>query len=236
MTHSTRRSYKEKYELLKKKAGPDHTEELVQNLAEFSEFQALSEQRRAQQYDLLQELAKEITDLVIVMDAREGQLRMEFKDIRKPLDANLCSMDGDLIIRRARDVVRYASERIGIAGCRIADLDAKVSNLTVGASLLKPAAIKSKHGFYESYVVGSSPTEEEKFNLDIREGRNPRLIHYDYETDQDNSDLEEDDREEINDTALVSTRDTRFAKPQGRTASSRRLSQEKAKNNSVDFS
>jgi hypothetical protein len=235
MTHSTRRSYKDKYEELKKRdqtSTKDNVDELSRNLAEFGEFQALAEQRRAQQYDLLQDLARHVTDLVIILDSRDGQLGLSMKDLRKPIDANLCSMDGDLIIRRTRDLVRHASERVGMSGCRISDLQNQVNSLRVGASLLQPTAARARKGYFESYLVGNSPTATEMTEIDLHSSKNPRSQNYEYFTEED---ISESEAETDNTTAGAVAVVNKFAKPVGRTAAARRLSQEKS-NHYVDIS
>jgi hypothetical protein len=227
MVHTTRKSYKEKYESLRQASGRPNrdVDELARNLAEFGEFQAVAEGKRAEQYDLLQDLAREITELVIMLDARDGQLGLSFKDTRVPIDANLVSMDGNLIVRRARDVVKKATDRVGIAGCRVDELQNQLNNLKVGASLLKPVAEKARRGFFESYIVGNSPTEAEMTDIDMIPGKNPRSMSYDYRTDEESSDSEV---EENNSTAVALSSPRSFAKPSGRTAASRRTSQEKS--------
>lgn len=217
MTHSSRRSYKEKY--LAARSGIPEVEEHTRTLSDISELQAVQELNREELHSLLREVAEATSDLVALLDSKDGQLGFKVKDIRKPTDANLPFMDGKLIARRTRDVIRQAHSRVGMAGLGLNDMRDALQNMTVGVSLLKPQIAKVKRGVMESYVVGANPKTSEIESAVEDEGKNPRLQDYTYETDKSDSDDEDYDD---NSRSLVPATPKRFAKPAGRSPESRR--------------
>jgi len=200
MTHSSRRSYKDKYLALKDNS-LDVSKE-VAALAEAAEFQSLVEYQRQQQHEKLQELAKEVMETVRLLDGNSSRLGFRFKDVSRPTDQNLDKYDATLIIRRSRDVVRYANERIAIAASLIEDYRDSLNSVRTGTQLLLPEISKAQRGYLESYEIGQNPQAAEVQEAQNNRGKNPRLNGYIYETDDDNSvsDLEQED--ERSDSAM----------------------------------
>jgi hypothetical protein len=227
MTHSTRKSYKEKY--LAAKAGIPDSNDHAEVLSDLSELHSLSELKREELHKLLQEVAEAASDLVGILDSRDGQLGFNVKDVRKPIDANLPMMDGNLIARRTRDILRYAHSRIGMAGLGINDLRHSLQQITTGVSLLKPALVRGRKGVMESYIIGSSPKSDEIDSATNGYGKNPRMKDYEYETDVSDSDEENTEQGR---TALVPTSPQRIIKPAGRSPAARRANKE---SNEIDI-
>jgi hypothetical protein len=201
MTHSSRKSYKEKYEQLK--ANIPNADGEARKLAELAEYKAVHEFARAEQHKLIREMAECATELVEVLDSRNGQLGFKVKDVRKPIDANLSQMDGNLIVRRTRDLVKHAISRIAMAGYGLEELRDSVTTLQTGVKLLEPVIEKSYAGYMESYAVGSNPTDREVEEVTKDKGKSPRTLGYVYETDDDDSDDEDSLHEETLNTSLV---------------------------------
>lgn len=228
MTHSTRMSYKDKY--LAAKADVELSESNAELLTEFSRFQEIAELKRAEQHAILQEVADAANILSEMLDSKVGQLGFKIKDVRKPIDVNLSSMDAKLIARRTRDLIKHATTRIGIAGLGVSELRDSVTQLSLGVTMLEPAMRRAQRGYTESYVVGRSPTDRELEEARDHEGKNPRTLDYEYETDDSDSEPESEDKKAL---AVVQSPALRLSKPTGRTPASRRV---KPDANAIDIS
>lgn len=225
MVHTTRRSYKQKY--LELKANIPDVDEETKRLADIAEYHAVLEHARSEQHKILKEMADAAVELISVLDSRNGQLGFDIKDIRKPIDNSLDKMDGNLIARRTRDVLRHAATRVAMAGYGIEELRNAIVPLKTGVQLLQPGVERSYKGYMESYTIGSNPTEKEIEAITDHKGKNPRQLDYEYETDNDSSD-EEQENEPVSsvDKSLVIQRPLTTRKPSAKTPAGRRLSDE----------
>lgn len=203
MTHSTRKSYKDKYLALK--SGIPDVSPAVEGLTDAARILAQHEVERKRQHEVIQELARAVGELVLMLDSSDGKLGYSIKDVSKPIDRVLDSLDGTLIVRRSRDVVLRAAERIGLASCGISELRKDVQELNMGAHLLTDQIVRTKHGYLESFVIGTAPSWNEIEESKDNRGKNPRTLDFDYTTDADDSDEDdsEDEVEEQEDNSLV---------------------------------
>jgi len=226
MTHSTRKSYKEKYLACKQNIAS--VDQHAEDLATLAEFQALAEHQRSQQHKVLQEVAEFVVELVELMDSKAGQLGFKIKDVRKPVDANLPSMDGLLIARRTRDILKHASSRIAVASLGLDELRDSVNSLTTGVQLLQPTLQRSRNGYLESYVIGKNPTDREIEEAQGGTGKNPRTLDYSYETDYESSESEDEEDEDTQQmsTAVVSSGKATGPRMPAKKPAGRRLSDE----------
>lgn len=220
MTHSSRRSYKDKYLAAKAEADLPDVREEAEALSQLAELQSVTEHERAKLHSILQEVAILTSDFVALLDTRDGQMQFQVKDVRKPIDSNLMSMDSALIARRTRDVMRHAYDRLGMASMGMKDLRESVAELKTGIRLLQPSTRKLQSGYLESFVVGKNPTDKEIQEAEEVRGKNPRTLAYQYETDDSDS---ENETASTNASALVPTSPSRIVKPPGRTPASRRV-------------
>lgn len=220
MTHSSRRSYKDKYLAAKAEAEIPDVRVEAEALSQLSELQSVTEHERAKLHGTLQEVANLTSDIVALLDSRDGQMSFQVKDIRKPIDSNLPAMDSTLIARRTRDVLRHAYDRLGMASMGMKDLRDSIAELKTGINLLQPSTRRLQAGYLESFVVGKNPTDKEIQEAEDVRGKNPRTLAYEYETDDSDS---EEENPTNNSGALVPTSPTRVAKPPGRTPASRRI-------------
>jgi hypothetical protein len=211
MTHSSRKSYKEKYEQLK--ANIPNTQGEAQKLSDLAEYKAVQEHARVEQHKLLCEMAEYATELVEVLDSRNGQLGFNVKDIRKPIDTNLNQMDGNLIARRTRDVLKHAIARVAMAGYGMTELRDSIVTLQTGVQLLQPVVEQSYAGYMESYIVGAHPTSREIEEATQEKGKNPRTLGYTYDTDDDDSEDEAVSVQIPKETSLVVQRSGKPTSP-----------------------
>jgi len=220
MTHSTRRSYKEKYLAAKAESEIPNVREDAEALAQLAEVQSIVDHERARLHTVMLDIATLTSDFVSLLDSREGQMSFQTKDVRKPIDANLAAMDSNLIARRTRDVMKHAYDRLGMASLGMTDLRNSVSELRTGIKLLQPSTRKLQAGYLESFVVGKNPTDKEIIEAEENRGKNPRTLAYNYESDESDS---ESENLSSSSSALVPTSPSRLVKPQGRTPASRRV-------------
>jgi hypothetical protein len=197
MTHSSRKSYKEKYLALKNESSDIRREEEI--LAGVAEFHASADAERKRYHAQLVEVAEVTTELVELLDCRNGQFGLNIKDIRKPIDATLSAYDSGLILRRTRDVLKHACARLAIAGLKSTEDSASLQSLKVGAQLLKSPLHRSFKGLYETHEIGKDPTDAELLELEEHPGRNPREKTYIYHTDNDDSESESEDEADLSD-------------------------------------
>lgn len=203
MTHSTRRSYKDKYEAAKRNVV--RTDNAVEDLAATAEFITLLEYQRSEQHKRLQNLADAVAELIRVLDDPTNQFQFKFKEMMKPIDKQLRSYDGNLIIKRATDIVKYASDRIAIAGELESENREKIHSLLTGSLLLQGPVSRAQKGYLESYQIGIDPTDKEIIEAHERKSHNPRTLDFDYETDYDSDSSEESSREASKDIASAIT-------------------------------
>jgi len=187
MTHSTRKSYKEKWLAAKR----DQDNRPLEKITEAATLINEANEYRIKETDLVKELAAEAVTLLEMMDHPDGKgTLVDEKDYRKPIDSNLVNFDNLLILRRSRDIMKRATDRIGMLGLASKDSAAVVRDYeSIATTLVKPAD-KISRGIFSSYVVGTNPTVPEMEKALEMNGKNPRMIDFVYYSDDSDSDTE----------------------------------------------
>jgi len=192
MTHSSRRSYKDKYLRLREALEPDNSLDhanLVQSTIELANRQETS---RVAQGEILRKLAQDVVVASELLDDRESNLGLSFPSSYHTVDSKLPDLDVSTILMRARHVINELSERVGIASELVKEQNARLKNYTTSVGTLEPALIRAQRGYLATHVIGHKPTGDEISLAMAENGKNPRLINleYDYDTDDSASEYE----------------------------------------------
>jgi hypothetical protein len=197
MTHSSRKSYKQKW--LEAKANVDLNDESIDTLRRAATALDSAEDSRQREFELVRAVAEEAVYLLEMMDHPDGKGPMRLDDIRKPIDSHLTELDGILILRRTRDLLKHATGRIGMLGLTANKLLANQRNYESMTNNLQRPIERLGHGMLASYHIGQSPNLKEKEYVIEKPGKNPRLHDYEYETDNSDSENEVEASDNDND-------------------------------------